>query len=655
MSAGRLAWAYSSVLSMSSQSSSLHLVQVASRARASFVLRPTLLASALAVAFAAQAQSAAQADAVPMKETVVTANRIEQPLSDLVVDMSVVGRETIEAAGAVGVADVLSRLPGVQIVRNGGAGSNTSVYLRGADTRFTAVYIDGVRVDSQSTGGASWQDIPLEAVDRIEVLRGPAAAVYGSDAIGGVVQIFTKKGEGKAKPYVGLGWGSRGTVKALAGISGGAGGWDYSLGVSHASSNGFNAKTSAGFNPDADGYRSNVFNGRVGYQINSSHRVEATALTSYMNAGYDAAVSKKTPMADDRSIYKMNAIGLNWLAKWSDVYSTRLQYTQSRDFYQTKPSVYETDTRLHSYLFQNEWRLGAQTVTAALERREDKLINSGLDIGSRERSQNALALGYGLNLGKHTLQLNARHDRDSEFGGHTTGSAAYGYEFMPNWRATASAGTAFRAPTLYQRFSMNGDATLVPEKGRNVELGLKWGKGSDSFSATVYRNKVSNLINYVGGKGSCQSVQSFGDSGGCYANVANARYEGITLAATTRVGMVNLQGSVDFQNPRDLDKNQQLARRSKRYASLSADTRVAGWKLGVEAQTAAKRYDYDFTGKSFTLGGYTLWNLSAQKQLSRDWSLVARINNLADKRYELARTYATEGRSGYIGVKWEAN
>lgn len=650
MSAGRLMWAYSSVLSMSPQSSSLRMAQVASRARASFVLRPTLLASALAVAFAAQAQSAAQADAVQMKETVVTANRIEQPLSDLVADMSVVGRETIETAGAVGVADVLSRLPGVQMVRNGGAGSTTSVYLRGADTRFTAVYIDGIRVDSQSTGGASWQDIPLEAIDRIEVLRGPAAAVYGSDAIGGVVQIFTKKGEGKAKPYVGLGWGSRGTVKAQAGVSGGVAGWDYSLGVSHASSNGFNAKTSAGFNPDADGYRNNAFNGRVGYQINSNHRVEATALTSYMNAGYDATVSKTSPMADDRSIYKMNAVGLNWLAKWSDVYSTRLQYTQSRDFYQTKPSVYETDTRLHSYLFQNEWRLGAQTVTAALERREDKLVNNGLDIGSRNRSQNALALGYGLHAGKHTLQLNARHDRDSEFGGHTTGSAAYGYEFMPNWRATASAGTAFRAPTLYQRFSQYGDASLSPEKGRNVELGLKWDKGSDSFSATLYRNNVSNLINYVGGTGTCAG--NTGLYGGCYANVAKARYEGITLAATTRLGMVNLQGSVDFQDPRDTDKDLQLARRSKRYANLSADTTLAGWKLGAEMQAAGKRFD-DAANK-IVLGGYTLWNLSAQKQLTREWSLVARINNLADKRYELARTYATEGRSGYIGVKWEA-
>jgi vitamin B12 transporter len=616
--------------------------------------RPTLLAAAIACTAApaifAQgapvAQAVALADTAFMAETVVTANRIEQPLSDLVADMSIVGRETIETSGAAGVADVLSRLPGIQMVRNGGPGAATSVYLRGAETRFTAVYIDGVRVDSQSTGGASWQAIPLEAIERIEVLRGPAAAVYGSDAMGGVVQIFTKKGEGRPKPYIGLGWGSRGTVTAQTGISGGQNGWDYSLGASHAGSNGFNARTIASANSDADGYRNNAFNARVGYQITKHQRIEATALDSYMNSGYDATGSK----ADDRNIDKMQAVGLSWQAQWSDIYSTRLQYTQSRDYYETRPAPndYKTDTRLHSYLFQNTWKLGAQTLTAALERREDKLVNNGLDIGSRDRSQNAMALGYGLRADRHTLQLNVRHDRDSEFGGHTTGSAAYGYEFLPHWRATASAGTAFRAPTLYQRFSMYGDATLQPEKGRNVELGLKWGKGSDSFSAMVYRNNVTNLINWTGGTGICPG--NSGPFGGCYANVGRARYEGITLAGTTRVGQVNLQASADFQNPRDRDSGKQLARRAKRYASLSADTLVAGWTLGAQMQTSASRFD-DAANRNL-LGGYTLWHLSAQKQLTRDWSLVARINNLTDKRYELARTYATEGRSGYVGVKW---
>lgn len=609
------------------------------------LFRPTMLAlamGALAQAGPAAAQPVlvALADSVSMAETVVTANRIEQPLSDLVADMSIIDRQTIETSGAAGVADVLARLPGVEMVRNGGPGASTSLYLRGAETRFTAVYIDGVRIDSQSTGGASWQDIPLDMIERIEVLRGPAAAVYGSDAIGGVVQIFTKKGEGKPRPYVGLGFGSRGTVTAQAGISGGLQGWDYSLGVSHAGSDGFNARTTPTANPDKDGYRNNAFNARLGYQLSKTQRLEATALSSYMNSGYDIS-----PTDNDRSINRMYALGLNWQAQWSEVYSTRLQYTQSRDYYETQPSPYQTDTRLHNYLFQNEWKLGAQTLTAALERREDTLVNGDIN---RSRSQNALSLGYGLRSGKHTLQLNARHDRDSEFGNKTTGSAAYGYEFLPHWRATASAGTAFRAPTLYQRFSMYGDPSLAPEKGRNVELGLKWAQGGSSVSATVYRNNVSDLINWTGGVGTCAG--NSGPYGGCYANVGQARYEGVTLAATTRVGSVNLQGSVDFQDPRDTQTDKLLARRARRHASLSADTLLAGWRLGAQVQAASQRYD-DAANRNL-LGGYTLWHLTASKQLARDWSLVARLNNLTDKRYELARTYATEGRSAYVGVKW---
>lgn len=584
----------------------------------------------------------AQDGGTALSEMVVTANRTAQPLSDLVADMSIIDRETIERAGPTGVADVLSRLPGIEMVRNGGPGASTSLYLRGADTRFTAVYIDGVRIDSQSTGGASWQAIPLAVIDRIEVLRGPAAAVYGSDAVGGVVQIFTRKGEGAPQPYVGMGVGNRGTFTAEAGVSGGANGWDYAIGLARAQSHGFNARTLATADPDADGYRNNAVFGRLGYQINRQHRLEATVLSSYMNSGYDAVPSTG---ADDRSINKLQTLGLNWQAQWTSEYSTKLQYTQSRDEYETKPSPYLTDTRLHNYLFQNEFRRGVHTLTASLERREDKLENGAID---RSRFQNAVALGWGLRSGAHTAQFNVRHDNDSEFGGKTTGSASYGYEFMPHWRATVSAGTAFRAPTLYQRFSMYGDPSLTPEQGRNAELGLRWADGHDSFSATVYRNRVRNLINWVGGTGTCAG--NSGPYGGCYASVGRAVYEGVTLAGGTRIGMVNLRASVDFQNPHDLDSDKMLARRAKRHASLSADTTVAGWTLGGEVQASGQRYDDAANTK--VLGGYTLLNLTASKQLSRDFSLVARLNNLADKKYELARTYATEGRSVYVGVRW---
>lgn len=589
---------------------------------------------------AAQAREGA---APVLDDVVVTATRTAQPLTDVLADVSIVDRETIEQSGAAALGDVLARLPGIEMNRSGGPGGATSMYVRGAETRFTAVYVDGVRVDSQAgSGGANWEAIPLAQIERIEVLRGPAAAVYGSDAVAGVIQVFTKKGEAGVAPYVGVGAGSHGTYRAEAGVSGASGAVDYALGITRETSKGFNAKKDG--NPDRDDYQATSASGRLGWQLNTAHRLEGNFLYNDTDSGYD--VSKT---ADDRSLHRLQALGLGWQAQWSDSYKTRLSVTDSRDRYETRPSVYFTDTRLRGYLFFNELRVGAHQFTAALERREDELTNESVSSGMRSRAQNALALGYGLRMGAHTVQLNARHDEDSEFGGKTTGSAAYGYAFAPHWRATASAGTAFKAPTLYQRFSMYGDDTLRPETSRNVELGLKWAERANSFSATVYRNNVSNLIDWQGNTGTCA-----GNSGpypGCYANVGRARYEGLTLAGAYGLGGVQLRGSLDLQNPKNLDTGRQLGRRAKQHAVLGADTRLAGWTLGAEAQVSGKRYDNN-NANAPQLGGYTLFNLYASTRVARDYLVYARLDNLADKNYELARNYATAGRTFFVGVKW---
>ena len=167
------------------------------------------------------------------ERVVITANRTPQPLSSVLADVSVVEREEIERSGAFGVADLLARLPGIEFARNGGPGATTSLFIRGSETRHTAVYIDGVRVDSQSTGGAAWEQIPLDQIERIEVLRGPAAAVYGSDAVAGVVQLFTKRGKGAARPTAALTVGSYNTVQARVGISGSVDSLDYALSAGH--------------------------------------------------------------------------------------------------------------------------------------------------------------------------------------------------------------------------------------------------------------------------------------------------------------------------------------------------------------------------------------------------------------------------------------
>jgi vitamin B12 transporter len=578
-----------------------------------------------------------------LHDTVVTATRTEQPLSDLVADVSIVDRETIEASGATGLADVLARIPGIEITRNGGVGNASSVFLRGAESRFTAVYIDGVRIDSQSTGGAQWEQIPLAQIDRIEVLRGPAAAVYGSDAIGGVVQLFTRKGEGPARPYVGVGVGSQGTRKIEAGVSGAAGregAFDYSLGLSREISDGFDLKSSGVHNPDRDGYRSTSGNARLGFRINAQQRLDATLLASRMNSGYDNFSYSAAQPADDRNLNRLRTAGLTWTAQWSDAYSTRVSVTDSANRYETTPSPYLTETRLRGYLWQNDFRWGVHRFSAALERREDDLQNYPID---RSRSQDALALGYGLNTGRHTVQVNVRHDSDSEFGGKDTGSASYGYAFAPNWRATASVGTAFRAPTLYHRFSEYGVATLQPETSHNAELGMRYAQERSSFSVVAYRNRVSNLISFVGA-GTCASAF------GCYANTARAKYEGVTFAGSYHLSGVQLHGSLDIQNPRDLDTGKQLARRAKRHATLGADTRIANWTVGAEVQASGRRFDT--VANTNVLGGYALVNLYASTRIARDYTLLARVDNLADKDYQLARGYATPGRTLYVGVKW---
>jgi vitamin B12 transporter len=599
--------------------------------------RPAALPLALACAFsahAAQDTTVAQLAAPSLPDTVVTATRVAQPLTDVLADVTVLGDEQIRASGAVTIGDLLARQPGLELSRNGGPGTATSLYLRGAETRFTAVYIDGIRVDSQSTGGAPWESIALGQVERIEIVRGPAAAVYGSDAIAGVVQIFTRKGEGPFTPYLGVGAGSRRSGRVEAGFSGQSGALDYALGAARELSRGYNSMPAG--NPDRDGYRQSSASGRLGWKINDAHRVDLSGTHTRMDAQYDGFL----PGLDDHGLNRLSTLGAAWSAQWSKRYSTRLSVSESDQRYETVPSPYLSKTRLRNVLLQNEWREGSHLFTAALERREDHLVNAPIDQG---RHQNAIALGYGFSGGPHTLQVNLRHDRDSEFGGQSTGGVAYGYGFAPGWRATVAAGTSFRVPTLYQRFSEYGQPALQPEKGRNIELGLHWARGDSRFGITAYRNRVTNLIVF-GAPGPCAGAF------GCYENAGRARLQGVTVSGAHRLGAVNLAGSLDLQSPRNALTDKLLPRRAQRLLKLSADTRVAGWTLGAEWQAASHRWDN--AANTRRLGGHGLVNLYASTTIARDWQLLARLDNLGDKSYQLARGYATPGRTLFVGLRW---
>jgi vitamin B12 transporter len=614
-----------------------------------------VMALALGWGAAAPTISTAQSSHV-LREVVVTATRMEQPLVDLVADVSIIDRLQIDRSGATGMVDLLARQPGIEFSRNGGPGATTNLYVRGAESRFMAVFIDGVRVDSQSTGGATWEAIPLSQIDRVEVVRGPVSAVYGSDAMGGAIQIFTRKGETAFAPFAGVGVGTDGARRWEAGFSGLQGGVDYALGLAREASKGFNARTLPGYNTDEDGYTSESASAQLGWQIHHAHRLEFTALSSDNNSQYDATNVKPKSTLDDHSLHLLQTRGLSWRAQWSEQYSTVLRWTESRDQYETKPSVYLTMTRLNGYLWQNELRSGAHLLSAALERKLDYLEN-GLTTNPataivRERFQDALAVGYGWRGQQHTLQLNARHDQDSEFGAKVTGSAAYGYNLNAQWRASASAGTAFRVPTLFQRFGTSGQATLQPETSQNREFGIRFTQGTSSFGLIAYLNQVSNLITFVRNQGICanNTPPTVGSTPGCYFNTAQAEYAGITVTGKHRLAGVNLSGTFDVQALHDTLTGKFLPRRASQHANLGAETRLGAWNVGADLQLSGPRYDD--AANLVALPGYALADVHVSRKLDKDWTLLARVDNLFDANYQLTNGYATPGRSLYLGLKW---
>jgi vitamin B12 transporter len=565
----------------------------------------------------------------------VTAQRIPQPLSDVLADVTYIDRDQIRESGAVTISDLLQRQPGVELSRSGGPGAVTSIFTRGANNEFTAVYIDGVRVDNQaSSGGAPWEAMTLNQIDHIEILRGPAAAVYGSDAIAGVVQIFTRKGDGPFTPYVGVGAGNQHTGKVEAGFSGKSGSVDYSLGAERDTSRGYPVMPA--LQPRPQGYRQNAASGRLGWQINPTQRIDLTGTYTDMEAQFVSPF----PPTDNNASNRLNTLGATWTANWTKDYTTRLMFGQSNQRYAQVPSVYMSKTQLRNYSFQNEWRVGHQTITATLERREDHLVSEPIDQG---RFQNGLALGWGLRTGPHALQLNVRYDHDSEFGGTPTGSASYGYTFAPGWQATAAVATAFRVPTLYQRFSQYGDPDLTPQKSRNVEFGVRWEQKGNSLGATVYRNDVRNLVGFGTG-GSC------GQPFGCFINTGRARLQGLTLQGGTRWAGVNLGGSLDWMQPTDRMTGHILPRRAQRMLKLHADTLVSSWKVGAEWQLFSRRWDD--SANTVRLNGYGLVNLYASTTVARDWDVLVRLDNLTNRSYQLADGYAMPGRTVFVSLRW---
>ena len=578
--------------------------------------------------------------ALTIDSLVITAARWPQSSSELIADVTVIGREEIARAGTQSLAELMQRVPGVEIVMNGGPASTSGIFLRGANTNQTLVLIDGQRVGSSTSGTAALEAIPLDTIDRIEILRGPASNLYGADAIGGVVQLFTRAGGDAFTAHARAGYGTYRTSAASGGVSGAAGAWRYALDIGHRQSSGFNAIADPahfGFNDDRDGYRGDDASGSVSFRLAPEQELSARFLKSRLNAQFDAEAG-----FDDRTITTVDSYALasrNRLTAW---WMSRLEAARTDDVSDSRtgfgPGRFTTRQRL--YVWQNDFALPRGSLGVALERREERVGgDTAFAVGSRDT--NAAVGVYRLVDGPQALQLNLRRDDSTQFGGRTTGALAYGYGFAPGWRASAGFGTAFKAPTfndLYYPGASNPE--LKPETARNAEIALRYASGDAAAGIVAYRNRVRDLIVFE-----CDA-----DFNCAPQNVAAATLQGVTLELRIRRDATTATASIDLQRPHDEARGLLLPRRARRHAALAVDHSLGPVQLRAELSASSARFDD--AANTRRMGGYALLNMLIEWPFQTHWTAFARLDNVLDKHYELAADYHTAGANLFAGVRW---
>ena len=578
-------------------------------------------------------------NAAGLESIFVTAARSPQALADLIADVTTIGPDEIARAGAQSLAELLARVPGVEIATNGGPGSTTSVFLRGANRGHTLVLIDGLRVGSSSDGATAFEAIPLDQIDHIEILRGPASSLYGADAIGGVIQIFTRRGEGALAANASAGYGTYSTATATAGVAGGDGAWRYALQAGARKSDGFNAignPANVSFNPDRDGYRDDSASGSLDYRFAPEQIVSAQFFRSRQNAQFDAG-----PGFDDRTITTLTSYSIASRNRLASFWTSRLEAGEGDDdsVSQTGFGPSRFKTRQRQYAWQNDLALPQGALSLALERREERL-DSDAGFAVTARNTNAVVGVWQWHDGPQAAQVNLRRDDSSQFGGRTTGALAYGYAFG-DFRASASYGTAFKAPTfndLYFPGFSNPD--LRPETAHNAEASLRYAHGDLNAGIVAYRNRVRDLIVFQ-----CDAAFNCAPQ-----NVANATLEGVTLEFEARFDEMSIRGSADLQRPEDSATGNLLPRRARRHASLAIARAWSALRVGGGLVASSARFDD--AANTRRMGGYALVNLTADYALTPAWTLFARLDNALDKHYELAADYNTPGSSIFAGVRY---
>ena len=601
----------------------------------------------------------AQVAQVPMMpDVMVTATRVAVPVTSVIADVTVIDRSTLDLAGQSSLRDVLGQQPGIQWASNGSYRSTTGLFLRGASSSQTLIMVDGIRIGSATSGSASLENIPIDRIERIEILRGAASALYGPDAVGGVVQIFTRTPVDGFQWSGSIGVGTDGQAQGAASLSGRSGAIGYSVGISQERATGISVTTnpaSSGFNEDADGFTTTSLNAKLTAQVARDHTLTLGVLQSQTTYMFDGTpfpnplvLTKAT--SDARAKPRMDAANLTWVAQWLPAWTSAVILGVAQDesiseYYRIADGAFAGSSKFNTsrtqLTWQNDVKLGADVASVILDTRKET-VDSSTAYTVNERSIDSAMVSYALNRADWNGLAVLRNDQNSQFGSYTNWALSGGYVLSPGLRAVASTGTSFQAPSFNQLYFPGfGTPTLSPQINRATEVGLKFSSVNTVWSAVMYRNAIQGFITPA------TNVQS-----------SLALLRGMTLSVEILQGDTRYAVSYDYADPRSYSSTS--ASNDLRLVRIAQDL----WQARVshkfqqvnvfgELKVSSTREDNKVVGTGREiLAGYATLNLGTNWKLRKDMSVLARLNNVTDTQYSLANGFSMPGRNLFVSLAW---
>lgn len=629
------------------------------------MLKHRALAAALAgmlLAPAAFAQTATSTDT--LQPVVVTATRTPEPSDDVLSSVTIITREDIDRLQPTSLADLLTGLPGISIAQTGGIGQPISLFMRGTNATHTLVLIDGIRIGSVSLGIAALEQIPVSAIDHIEIVRGPRSSLYGADAIGGVIQIFTKHGSdsGNIEPSLSVTTGSHNFINSQAGISGGDGHYWYNASLGGEYTRGIPACRMGAAelgvacyvdDPNNDPYRN--YNGlaNFGYRWDNGTELAFDWLRSKSNNFYAGS-----PYGGNSNEEEQHVVGTRLTFSPLGVWKVTLSAGQSRDdsstFYQgvyygeyyPRTATGYFDSRQNQASWQNDITLAPNQLLSVGVDYLQQHIASDTDFLETTRGDTGTFAQYQGTFGRNEIQVSGRHDNNDSFGGHNTGAVAWGYHFDHGLLLSASYGSAFHAPTFDNMYyppyygTPTANPNLKPESSHSAELRLAQRLDRWHWSLDAYQTRIKDLITlneeYVP------------------ENISSALIRGVEGQFGFDVDDWRVNTDLTWLQPKDngddANHGNWLPRRAGRTARVDVDRKLGAFNVGATFFASGKRYDD--AANQRRLGGYATTALRAGYSFAPGWQVEAKLANVFDHSYETAYYYNQLGRVWYLTLRY---